>query len=30
MKKIEEMRSGLKSHDLKVEEVGKVFRKNVG
>jgi len=26
MKKIEEMRSKLKKHDLKVEEVGKVLR----
>lgn len=26
MKKIEEMRSRLKKHDLKVEEVGKVLR----
>jgi len=26
MKKIEEMRSRLKRHDLKVEEVGKVLR----
>ncbi len=26
MKKIEEMRSKLKRHDLKVEEVGKVLR----
>jgi len=26
MKKIEEMRSRLKGHDLKVEEIGKVLR----
>jgi len=28
MKKIEEMRSRLKRHDLKVEEVGKVLREH--
>jgi CRISPR/Cas system-associated protein Csx1 len=28
MKKIEEMRSRLKKHDLKVEEVGKVLREH--
>jgi YgiT-type zinc finger domain-containing protein len=28
MKKIEEMRSKLKKHDLKVEEVGKVLREH--
>jgi CRISPR/Cas system-associated protein Csx1 len=28
MKKIEEMRSKLKKHDLKVEEVGRVLREH--
>jgi len=28
MKKVEEMRSRLKRHDLKVEEVGKVLREH--
>jgi CRISPR/Cas system-associated protein Csx1 len=28
MKRIEEMRSKLKKHDLKVEEVGKVLREH--
>jgi len=28
MKKIEEMRSRLKGHDLKVEEIGKVLREH--
>jgi YgiT-type zinc finger domain-containing protein len=29
MKKIEEMRSKLKRHDLKVEEVGKVLKEQI-